>query len=435
MPSITITERDQTAGNPVLSASDIVYVPGLVTNTAGKFNADTVLEQFVPTLITNIAEFEAACGTEPYLFAAAQNYPVNFASVSIPDSQIMFATGDPDPAYIYARELVNLGIPVVYERLNDKISVASVGTVYDALAGDIWDKLVDKVEYQFKYLTSGGYPTFEYGADADTPGNIIAAKMYTLAETRGDCLALIDHTNNPERSMTASAPSSVYYSISNVSSAYRITNEYATLYTPWCSYTEPSAGYAVDMPGSFAYLTALAKSLKNGNDNWLSIAGVKRGNVPNLVLPKTYTPLTKSIADSYQPKEGVCINAIANIKPYGYTIWGNRTLFPVGLEGTVAKNFVNTRNTLSDIKKIVYSSALRYMFEPNSEVLKLNFSSAISPTLNKMVTGNGLVDWSIRYLETTDKVKLSAVITVVPVYAVEDFDISVVISNDGVEVE
>lgn len=434
MPSIIINEIDLTAGNPVLSASDIVYVPGLVTNAAGKFNADTVLDQNVPTLITNIAEFEAACGTEPYKFSTAQNYPVNFSANAVPNSQVMFGADDPDPAYIYARELVNLGIPVVYERLNDKTSVATIATVYAALAGDIWTKLVDKTEYQFKYITSGGYPTFEYGADADTPGNIIAAKMYTLAETRGDAVALIDHTNNPERIMTASAQSSVYYAITNVSSAYKISNEYATMFTPWCSYTEPSSGYAIDMPGSYGYLISLAKSLVNGNDNWLSIAGVKRGVVPNIVLPKTYTPLTKSIAESYQPKQGICINAIANIKPYGYTIWGNRTLLTVGLEGTVAKNFLSTRNILSDIKKVIYTSALRFMFEQNSEVLKLNFKSAISPTLDKMVTGNGLNSWSIKYLETSDKVKLAAIVKVSPIYAVEDFEISVVINNDGVEV-
>ncbi len=434
MPSIVINEIDLSAGNPVLSDSDIVYVPGLVTNVAGKFSPDTVISQHTPILLTTIEEFEAACGTEPYLFTAAQDYPDGFAIAATPTSGSMYEEGAPDPAYVYARELINAGLPVLYERLNDAATTVTVLFIYNELCGNMWEKLKDKSEYQFKYITTGGYPNFEYSADVSTPGSTIAAKMIDLANARGDACALIDHTNNSERSMVASANTSVYYSITNTESPYKIDSEYASMFTPWFSCTQPSAGRALDMPGSYLYLMSLAKSMRDGNANFLAVAGVNRGVVPNVVLPQTYTPLTMSIADSYQPKSGICINAIANVKPYGYTIWGNRTLMTVGLAGTVAKNFLNVRNMLSDIKKVIYVSALRLMFEPNSDVLKMNFNAAIAPTLDQMVSGGALTDWSIKYNPTSDKTKLSATVNVVPIYPVEDFEIGITITNEEVTV-
>jgi len=105
------------------------------------------------------------------------------------------------------------------------------------------------------------------------------------------------------------------------------------------------------MPGSFAFLKCLAKSIKTF-PNWLAIAGVTRGFVPELISLHVNDVLTNAIADSYQDHNALNINAITNIKPYGYCIWGNRTLKNnVNIGGTTATSFLNIRNMLSDIKK------------------------------------------------------------------------------------
>ena len=68
------------------------------------------------------------------------------------------------------------------------------------------------------------------------------------------------------------------------------------------------------MPGSFAYCTSLAQSVKT-NANWLAVAGVARGLVSNIIPGSLNTKelLTNTIADSYQKDTDVSINAITNI--------------------------------------------------------------------------------------------------------------------------
>ena len=177
------------------------------------------------------------------------------------------------------------------------------------------------------------------------------------------------------------------------------------------------------------------------------MAGVTRGIVPNLTSLHTDALLSNVIAENYQPKYGsadnnkVSINAITNIKPYGLTIWGNRTLAPVPAKGTKATNFLNTRNMISDIKKVAYSTAKELMFEQDSDTLWLKFKSGISPLLDQLKSGFGISDYKI--IKGTTKYngqaltrgEMAAVIKIFPLYAIEYFEITVVVSDNDVTVQ
>jgi phage tail sheath protein FI len=195
------------------------------------------------------------------------------------------------------------------------------------------------------------------------------------------------------------------------------------------------------MPASFGYLKCLASAIKT-SPNWLAMAGVARGLVPNLQELNTKQLMSNIIAEDYQPKFGgnvgnaISINAITTIKPYGLTIWGNRTLERVDPKGTTALNFLNTRNMISDIKKLSHQTAKSLMFEQDSDELWLDFKSKVSPLLEQLRTGYGISDYQIvkattKYNgEPLTKGELAAVIRIFPLYAVEYFDITVVISDD-----
>ena len=275
----------------------------------------------------------------------------------------------------------------------------------------------------------------------------LAAKLIACAASRGDALALIDHTNNRNRPLTGEK--SVYYAVSNAQSNYRISanNEYGTMFTPWFVYT-PILGYASSnrkynkvkswvpsaMPGSFAYLMSLALSVRD-NPSWLAIAGVTRGVVPYLSDLAISRRLTNAIADSYQPDTAIAINPITNIRPYGYTIWGNRTLKDNAKKGGLtATSFLNIRNMLSDIKKQAYNAAVIGLFEQNNEILWLNFKSYIEPLLDQMTSGYGISDYSIVREPSDSPAKVVATIRIYPVYAVEMFEITVELSNSTLEV-
>jgi len=210
------------------------------------------------------------------------------------------------------------------------------------------------------------------------------------------------------------------------------------MFTPWCNYgmTYTSKNIDVDLPASFAYLSCLADSIQS-YDNWNAIAGVTRGTVKNIneILlrnPLTNTKANKCQADPETAEKGrVSINCITEIKPYGQVIWGNRTLQKAdGYKHVTAMGFLNLRNEISDIKKLVYRAARRWMFEQNTSVLWVNFKSTITPLLERMVNGYGLSRYEIRKGVKTAKHKLYAEIRVWPIYAVEYIDVTIQILDE-----
>ena len=305
--------------------------------------------------------------------------------------------------------------------------------------------LADKGNYNIKYITSGGYPVYEYA------NNIIAKRMAKLAATRGDCYALIDHTDNLGRSTDINNSQSLFKCINDVEFD---NGEYAAMFTPWATYTRLTTdriGKELDsnpstmrMPASFAYLQSLANSLKT-NAPWLAIAGAARGGVRYLAEGGMTTVISNGVADAMQPRNattqapnGISINAITNIKPYGWTIWGNRTL-KSNKEGLLATSFLNIRNLLCDVKKVVYRSARALTFEQDNEVLWINFKSKIAPTLDRMLSGYGISGYKIirntQHEKANEKATVCARIILYPTYAVEDFYIDIVLKDGEVAVE
>ena len=342
---------------------------------------------------------------------------------------------------IYTKE--EAGQQTVLSKIYSQLS-----TVYhtEVMADSDIPSLSEKGEYSIKYITSGGYPN--YGSNIG-----IYTQMMTLAANRGDAVALVDAVSEKSRTLNPGNEQSLYYELQTKG----ISNgSFGTMMFPWINVNllntygknqiEPKTDAL--MPASFAYLKCLATSLKQGNPNWLSIAGVTRGLVSNLVSDnpiQTDKPVTNAIADYYQGTQPngdavsdtefkYAINAITNIKPYGYCIWGNRTL-AINVDGQKATNYLNIRNLVSDIKKICYTSARRLMFEQNDDILWTKFLSYVTPTLDKMNSGSGVSGYKVIKLATDEHAKLAAKIIIFPVYAVENFEITVELKDEEITVE
>ena len=304
--------------------------------------------------------------------------------------------------------------------------------------------LMDKGEYQIKFLTLGAYPSFEFGLDKTGTGSIETYNIFdNLIETaakRGDCIALVDHTNNSTRTLQTTA-GSVYANLSAyVKNSLTITRKggdsedgytYGAMFTPYAIYklsTQNNTQHT--LPASFGYLSAFAASTQV-NPNWYAVAGVSRG-VPSGLIGLSQN-ITNTIADLYQPRNNVAINCITNIKPYGYTIWGNRTLKNNSADGDLkALSFLNIRVLTCDLKKTLYQACKRYTFENNTDITWLNFKSQIEPVLAKMLSGNGIASYQIIKVATTKKATIEAIIRLVPIEPVEDWFITIELT-DGVE--
>lgn len=332
----------------------------------------------------------------------------------------------------------------IYELVDESDYSFTAQKMYDALdnifsISDSADSdvsgLIDRGNHSVKYLTSGGYPVFECGT--------LANSMLKLAEHRGDCVALIDHTDHKLRKLNPDHPDSLYYAVKEAKGTTLEVGEFGAMFTPWAEYARitedgnvPETPSTFRAPGSFAYLAALADSIKT-NANWLAVAGVTRGGIKNLVEMTTVIP--NGVADKVQPRDNISINAITNIKPYGYTIWGNRTLKDNAENfNLVATSFLNIRNLVSDIKKTCYRAARKLTFEQDTDVLWINFKAEISKLLDQMKSGYGISGYKIvrdnTHKRANDKATLCAKVIIYPIEAVEDFYITIVLKDDEVAV-
>ena len=265
---------------------------------------------------------------------------------------------------------------------------------------------------------------------------------------RGDCVAIIESI--PDRNCNLTDSTSFYSKLA-ADSTFTSGGEFSTAFFPWANYglikayksLNDTLVNTVSMPAAFGYLMDLAINIKT-SPNWLAMAGTTRGLVPNIKTLDIKKRLSNVVANAYQPTRAVdgtrALNAITDIKPYGLTIWGNRTLKTVEEDGLTATNFLNTRNMISDIKKVAYRAAKSQLFEQNSETLWLNFKSEVSPFLEQLKKGNGISDYKLLRLSTRynggslGKEEFACAIKIFPLYAVESFEITVVVSDNDVSV-
>ena len=156
MQRIIINENDLTSNVEIMSSFDVAYVPGFM------YGNDDALEKYYrkPTLFTNKYDFVAKIGNTVPTFSSTQYYPKftvpnlennitgsdGFVSKAIPDSEVMFVENDADLGYRIALYLLNLGIPVYYEVMNNTIAgTASQFYIYTQ---------VNKTETNFNYRNS-----------------------------------------------------------------------------------------------------------------------------------------------------------------------------------------------------------------------------------------------------------------------------------------
>lgn len=415
----------------------------------------TISQDFVPEYANDYTFtifYESAQAEEITQENVSPDSPDSWMEVAVkigPDGEVYPITEfEPGIKYytLSVNEVMPLEVASMYAGLKNRFisSPGATDTSFDSVG-----------DYSVKYITSGGYPTFEYCFKGSGNAYPLMSGLIQCAANRGDAIALIDHTNNPTRDLypstlggSGNAVIDVIRSMGNIADG-----DYAAMFTPWyeCSHGAISNQANSNMvPGSVAYLSALALQIRDYNP-WLAVSGVTRGKVPNLATPNndslhTVALLTNNIADSYQvlPTESeltqVSINPITYIRNVGYCLWGNRTLRNNN-KGTSALSFLNIRGIVADIKKLIYESCQNNLFEQNTDITWLNFKSSITPLLDRMISNYVLQDYAItRYLvdpttgEPVPAYKVLAVIRIQPINSIEVFDLTVQLENAEVVV-
>lgn len=382
-------------------------------------------------------------------------------------------TLNPVPAHYgnqEAFELLGLGYPVLYVNMG-KFNANDVDKQEEMIAAvaklgtdDFWAGLRDKATYDYRFVVTGliestasinrqtGTITESEANNAaqaiarlaafsaDTTGNINAVSM------RGDVTALLDVDEalinvflNGNKTQTA-----IITAIRKaINKMLPITNgQYSAIFTPSVCYAgmDDTTYNNNKFPASFHYLACFIRSVNElKNPEWFAAAGMTRG-LSNLAVNGTAYKLGEIAINALEPRCiqssnddstpcNVACNVIAKIRDI-YYLWGNRTAYALGVAGAangdlVASHFLNIRQLCSTLKKQIYQACRRYTFDPNSDVLWINFCNSIRPTLERMKADQGIVDYKIIQVATSQKAKLKARIRIIPIEAVEDFDIEV----------
>jgi hypothetical protein len=316
---------------------------------------------------------------------------------------------------------------------------------------NFWECLRDKSTYDFRYIVTG-LLTNNDGANtailsiADIPQEIALDDADGTKDGRGDCIALIDLdcTAYAGKTQKAAVPCIAQ-------EAAKFASVYAAVFAPYVEYIM-AEDEAYDnncvFPGSFHYLACAANSSSRDYAEWYANAGLSRGVAKYTVKttgcklgevaiqalePRFILPIGKD-SDGETINTTVAVNLIVNIKG-SYYLWGNRTAKKLGARGSsegdlTAQNFLNVRQLCSTIKKQVYVTCRRLTFDPNSNMLWINFRSLIKPTLEKMKADQGIKDYKFVKNETDRKALLSAKIRIVPIEAVEDFEIGLYLEDN-----
>lgn len=394
MPKIKITEIDNTGVVNEQALSNTVYIPGA-------YNKEAV----EPILYT----------TKKQLQSASDLYDTETLSFRL------------------ALHLLEIGMYVLYEGVEVTNKVPQID----------WNRIADKSLYDVRFLTTGGYAC-------------PSKAMVNCAAKRGDCIALLDHpkdetTPSTEPDAVVNAVRTFFETNCKITSSdtdYYLrdvdSNSFASAFTPWfVSDNDTLRGVEddVDVPASFGYLFSYADAIRN-NPEWFAMAGSFRGIIKELVdVLYTYSSSEVEILqaraktgevdlDGEGDNVGCAINPISMVRPFGFIVWGNRTFRENTEEkGTIATSFLNVRSLVCSVKKSLYNAARKYTFEQNSDLLWINFQAQITPLLDKMTSGNGILGYRFTKLKTDKKARLKARLTIIPIEAVEDFELEVELAD------
>ena len=100
-----------------------------------------------------------------------------------------------------------------------------------------------------------------------------------------------------------------------------------------------------------------------------------------------------------------------------------------------ATHFLNMRSLICDVKKRAFKAAQQYMFEQNTDILWVNFKNNMQGLLDQMVSSSAVKYYKILKVATSDRTKIAAKIQIVPIYAVETFEISIFMTDEEITVE
>lgn len=255
--------------------------------------------------------------------------------------------------------------------------------------------------------------------------SVITAAI-TLAETRGDCMYLIDPPDGltPEEVMDWSNGTGDY-------SHTAFNTSYAAIYYSWQVIYDPKSATYIHVPPSVPVASAIARSA-HLSEIWFAPAGTTRGVLQGVSAP-VYAPNSGEREAMYSGTN--IVNSIINDPTYGLCIFGQKTC----LRTQTALDRVNVRMLLNYLKRVVVAACKYLTFEPNDATTWTAFEDLVEPTLRSIGQRRGLYDYKIVVGEAIitdediDEYRMPCKILIKPTKSVEEIPIYFNITSTGAD--
>jgi len=224
--------------------------------------------------------------------------------------------------------------------------------------------LGNKDEYVFNIISVPGLTRASHGTQVDS--------IISLAEERGDCIAVVDLVNYGTSVANAAA------------AADSVNSSYGATYWPWLQ-TQSATGKnewipaSVVIPGVYAFTDGAAAP-------WFAPAGLTRGGIGDVIQAER--KLTRSQRDTLYD---VNVNPIATFPGAGINVFGQKTL----QKKSSALDRVNVRRLLIDLKKFVGDVSRTLVFEQNTNTTRNAFLGQVNPYLESVVQRQGLYAYRV----------------------------------------
>ena len=292
------------------------------------------------------------------------------------------------------------GANVVGGNTRDKYFGDINGTDTQGLTGacyaDAISILGNQDEYVFNMISAPGL-IYEFGDHKTQLDSIIS-----LAETRGDAIAVIDLQNYGATVANATG------------TAATVNSSYTATYWPWLQ-TLSATGKnvwipaSVVIPGVYAFTDGAAAP-------WFAPAGLTRGGLGDVIQAER--KLTRSQRDTLYNAN---VNPIATFPGSGISVFGQKTL----QKKKSALDRVNVRRLLIDLKKFLGDVGKTLVFEQNTIATRNSFLATVNPYLESVVQRQGLyayrvvMDDSNNTPDTIDRNQLIGQVMIQPAKTVE----------------
>lgn len=261
-------------------------------------------------------------------------------------------------------------------------------------ANDYETKVLDTQNEYFNLILDAGYP-------AD-----VKAAISALADTRQDCLALIDNGDNNSAAAALS---------NRTTGGYFYNTKYTAIYEPYSQIYDPYTGKNIWITPIYhaAYIFAYTD---NVSQPWFPPAGLNRGMI-NTIKKLRYSP-NNGERDLFAQHQ---LNPIVKFN-VGYSLFDQLT----SLTTTSKLESVNVIRLVLYIKRALERFCDYYLFELNDATTWSQITNKINPFLKQIQNQRGLNSYSVEvgateYEKSAGKIHVN--VTLNPIVGIRQIDL------------